>query len=338
VLANLAEESLGGKRGEYRQVHPNDHVNLNQSTNDVYPTACHIAVILQWPELLQALDGLAEELRTQAAALAGTKRIARTCLQDAVAIGFDDLFGGYAAFVGRAASGIGRAVAALCAVSLGGTIVGRAEDVPPGYMAAVIPALREVTGESRYRHHENLFDAAQNLDDLVRVSAEIEVFARGLVKVCHDLRLLGSGPEAGLGEVILPPTQPGSSIMPGKVNPVVPEFATQLCFRIMGNHSTCQAALDHGELDLNIWESAVVFSILESMELLQTAAATLAQRCIAGLRVDVERNRQHAETIIPRLSELARRYSYSRVNDICKQAGGDLDRLRELLDESFPDG
>lgn len=337
VLANLGEELLGGRRGEYRLVHPNDHVNLNQSTNDVYPTACHIAVILQWPALEQALGNLAEQFDIKAVEVGSQRRIARTCLQDAVAITFGDLFGGYSGFLRRNAQRIARAVDDLHAVPLGGTIVGRPDDVPPAYFEAVIPALRKATGDPAYRRSENLFDAAQNPDDLVHVSGGMDMTARGLVKICHDLRLVNSGPETGLGEVVLPAVQPGSSIMPGKVNPVIPEYAVQLCFRVMGLHAGCQAALDQGELDLNIWESVVAFGILDSMELLENAADALADRCVKGIGVNAERNDRNVQTIIPRLTDLAKRYGYSRVSEVCKEAGGDIDGLRRLLDETFPE-
>jgi len=337
VLANIAEELLGGKRGQYRLVHPNDHLNLNQSTNDVYPTACHIALILQWPALKRALDSLTDRLEAKGVELRSQKRIARTCLQDAVVTSFKDLLGGYAAFVRRCAGRIDRAVDALHSVALGGTIVGRAEDAPNAYRELVILALRQVTEDGDYRGADHPFDAAQNLDDLVCVSSQLDLFARGLVKICKDLRLMNSGPEAGLGEVILPAVQPGSSIMPGKINPVIPEYAIQLCFKAMGSHAAAQAAIDHGELDLNVWESVVVFAALESMELLQSAVDALGSKCIAGLRADAQRNDQHVQTIFPRLTEVMKRHGYSRVTEVCKRAGGNWGRLRELLDQAFPD-
>ncbi len=338
VLANLAEERLGGRRGEYRRVHPNDHVNLNQSTNDVIPTACHIAVIEAWPTLKGALEELADELAQKSEELGPQERIARTCLQDAVATTFGDLWGGYAGFVNRSVRQIGRAVEELHAVNLGGTIVGRSDDVPAGYFEGIIAALRGATGDERYHRSEDLYDAAQNLDDLVRVSSELDLAARGLVKIGQDLRLMNSGPETGLGEIALPAMQPGSSIMPGKVNPVMPEHAMQLCFRAMGLHASAQATLDHGELDLNVWESTAVFAVLESMELLSSAAGALGAKCIRGLRVDAERNQRNAQSLIARVTELAKQHGYSRVNAVCKQARGDLTKLRELLSEAFPEG
>ena len=337
VLANLAEEILGGRRGEYRLVHPNDHVNLNQSTNDVYPTACHIAVILRWPQLSKAVDGLARCLDSKADELSGYEHIARTCLQDAVPIGFGDWLGGYVAFLRRSAERIACSVDELRAVSIGGTIVGKPHDVAQAYFDGIIPALRDVTGDPAYRHSDNLFDAAQNLDNLVGVSQQLDLLASGLVKMCKDLRLLSSGPEAGLGEITLPPAQPGSSVMPGKVNPVIPEFAIQLSLRAMGLHASCRSAVEHGELDLNVWESLAVSGVLESMNLLQSACEALTDRCIAGIQVEEERSRHNVETIIPLVTRLARVHGYARVSDVCREAGGDISLLRQMLRKHFPD-
>jgi len=336
VLANIGEELLGGKRGAYSRIHPNDHVNLNQSTNDVYPAACHMAIILQWPDLKHGMDMLAKAISTKAAELAPVMRIARTCLQDAVAISFADLFGGYSSFVKRSIERTETAVNALYAVPLGGTIVGRASDVPTAYMDAIIPALIKSAKNDRYRQSKNLFDAAQNMDDIVQVSAALDITARGIVKISKDLRLMNSGPETGFCEISLPAVQPGSSIMPGKVNPVIPEFAVQLAFKVMGNHTGCLAAMDHGELDLNVWESIATFNILESMELMQNCCATLATKCIKGLSVNLSRNNDNAGTIIPLLTELMKQHGYSKVSKICAVAQGNLTRLRKLLREKFP--
>ena len=332
VLANVAEELLGGTRGRYRLVHPNDHVNLNQSTNDIYPTACHVAVVGAWPEAECAIARLADAFRAKGTALGGLRRIARTCLQDAVDTTFDDLFQGYAGFLRRALARVSHAVDALHAVNLGGTIVGRRSDVPEQYFEMVIPALRTATGDDRYVRAESLFDAAQNPDDLVAVSAALDLLARGLVKIAKDLRLLASGPEAGLQEIRLPAVQPGSSIMPGKINPVIPEFTIQLALQITGNHAACQAALDHGELDLNVWESLIVFNMLDSMALLATAASALDAKCVAGLEADVERNARHTDTIIPLLTRLTASHSYSVITDLVTQANGDPTALRALLE------
>ena len=321
VLANRAEELLGGRRGQYRRVHPNDHVNLHQSTNDVYPTACRMAVIASWPWLAEALERLGQVLRTKASQFQDEPRVARTCLQDAVAVTFGDLFGGYEAALARAADRIARDVEELHAVNLGGTIVGRLQDAPEGYRQHILPNLRVVSADPAYRSAANLFDAAQNPDGMVAVSSGLELLARVLIKTAKDLRLLSSGPEAGLGEIRLPAVQPGSSIMPGKVNPVIPEFVIQCCFQVLGNHTASAGVLDHGELDLNIWESVLLFNVLDSMRLLANAASTLAERCLEEVAVVGERNRRNVASIIPLLTELMKARGYSEVSRVCREAG-----------------
>jgi aspartate ammonia-lyase len=333
VLANLAEESLGGRRGAYRLVHPNDHVNLHQSTNDVYPTACHIAVIRKWPALERALYHFSESLLRQAREWSNVRRIARTCLQDAVDITFGDLFGGYAALVERSTARLRASVDRLHSVNLGGTIVGRTEDVPPPYLARIMEALNAAADDGRYRMAENLFHAAQSPEDLIAVSADLDLLARGLIKIAADFRLLSSGPEAGLEEIVLPAVQPGSSMMPGKINPVIPEFLVQLCFQTIGKHSACAMAMNHGELDLNVWESIVVFNILDAMSLLTNAVTVFTEKCVDGLKVNIETNQRNAGTIIPLLTRLAKQHGYSTISDLCKEASGDPERIRKVLAE-----
>jgi len=335
VLANLAEEELGGRRGQYRRVHPNDHVNLHQSTNDVYPTACHLAVILAWPSLKTALEKLAQAFKQHSKTYRTQVRLARTCLQDAVPVTFGDYFGAIATMLARQTRRLGAAVADLHEVNLGGTICGRSEDVPAAYFHGVIANLCQVTGDHAYRRAKDLFDAAQNADPLAAVSSALDLLARSLFKVAQDLRLLSSGPQAGLGEVRLPPVQPGSSIMPGKVNPVIPEFLMQVCFRVMGNHAMCLAGLDHGELDLNVWESSMVFPILEAMNLLAQGVTAFEEKCVRGLEPVIEVNQAHVNTLIPRLTRLAQLHGYSKVNAVCKQAGGDMKLLEKILESTF---
>lgn len=333
ALANLAEEWLGGRRGRYRLIHPNDHVNLHQSTNDVYPTACHLALLRAWPRLEDELAALAETFRVRRRALRGERRLARTCLQDAVEVGWDDLLGGYESFVRRATRRLGNAVDQLHAVNLGGTIVGRTEDAPAAYRRAIVPALRKATGFRKLRKAANWFDAAQNADDLAAVGAQLGLLARGLLKIAQDFRLLSSGPEGGLGEIRLPAVQPGSSIMPGKVNPVIPEFLIQACFQAMGAQAVGEAALAHGELDLNVWESALVFNLLDAMELMRTATRAFATRCVAGFEVNAAANAAHTRSIIPQLTRAMHRHGYSSVNAVCKEGKGDAARIRRILTE-----
>ncbi len=333
VLANLAEERLGGKRGEYRIVHPNDHVNLHQSTNDVYPTACHLAVIAQAQSLDAGLAALAASFEKKIAEFGEQARLARTCLQDAVAVSFSDTFSGYVAMLTRQRERIAAAVRGLHAVNLGGTIVGRACDAPEAYRVRVIEALREVTGLGDLRVSGNLFDGAQNLDDLAAVSAALDLAARSVAKVAQDLRLMSSGPEGGLGEVVLPAVQPGSSIMPGKINPVIPEHAMHLCFRVMGLDAAARQAVNHGELDLNIWESLAAVHTLEGMTLLESAARVLGKRCVDGMVCVPGVNDAHVKAMMPVLTELAKKHGYSKVSAVCREAGGDMGRLRALIAE-----
>ncbi len=333
VLANLAEERLGGRRGQYRKVHPNDHANLHQSTNDVYPTACHLAVLRAWPRLEEEIKSLAATLGTRRRELRGRRRLARTCLQDAVEVTWGDLLGGYEAFVRRAGRRLAGAVDQLYAVNLGGTIVGRAGDAPAAYRRDILPALRKVTGLPRLRRAADLFDAAQNADDLAAVGAQLGLLARGLVKIAQDFRLLSSGPEGGLGEIRLPAVQPGSSIMPGKVNPVIPEFLIQACFQAMGAQAVCEAALAHGELDLNVWESALVFNLLDAMDVMAAAVGAFGEKCVAGFTVDEAANAAHGRSIIPLLTRAMRRHGYAKVSAVCKKANGNPGKIRRLLEK-----
>lgn len=314
VLANAAEESVGGKRGQYQRVHPNDHVNRHQSTNDVYPTACRLAVRMAWPRCRTSVRGVIEAIEERIEAIGTTKRIARTCLQDALIITFGDYLGGILTLVQRQHEGLETAIDRLATVSMGGSAVGRSDEVPPAYFERIVPTLREVSGDDQLQRAPNLFDAYQNLDDLVACSDELARFARTLIKIGKDLRLLASGPETGFNEIDLPAVQPGSSMMPGKINPVIPEFLIQSCFRVIGLNHSASMALDHGELDLNIWESTVVTAILESFELLNDALNTFAGRCLRGLEPNQAQNLRNLGATIPRLTEMAKTEGYAAVS------------------------
>jgi len=336
VLANMAEERLGGRRGEYQLVHPNDHVNLHQSTNDVYPTACHIAIILKWKELRGALERLAEAFSVRARELASQSRIARTCLQDAVPIGFGNFLGGYASLLKRSLRRLQRLVEDLYSVNMGGTIVGRKKDVPPSYLSAIVPAIAEELGDTGFRQAEDLYDAAQNPDPIAAVASMLSILARGLVKIGKDFRLMGSGPECGFGEILMPPVQPGSSIMPGKVNPVIAEFLIQTAFQAMGHGAACQVAVDHGELDLNVWESIMIANVLDAMSELGDGIRAFEFKCVSGFTVVVDRNTENAGTIAPMLVELMHKCGYSAASAVCREAGGDREKLGRMLREVGP--
>lgn len=277
VIANLAEEILGGNRGDYKLVSLLKTVNLNQSTNDVYPTACHLALIWGCQSLCAALDRLTAGFQDLESRGKQFRRMAKTCLQDAVEVSYGDLFEGYSAVVARSIGRIQQAAAGLLFVNLGGTMVGRYEDVPADYFERILPALREETGLTELKRTPCLFDGAQNLDDMANLSSQLALFARSLIKICQDLRLLASGPQFGFREIAFPPVQEGSSFKAGKFNPVILEFVIQACFSVIGNNTACSSAVDHSELDLSVWESLVAFKGLHSMELLDIAISALTK-------------------------------------------------------------
>ena len=331
VLANLAEESLGGRRGSYERVEPLAHVNLHQSTNDVYPTAVHLAMLHRWEPVRVALSGITVALEERRVAFAEHPRLARSCLQDAVPTTYGDLLGGYIALVSRAVEQAEQRVQALVEVPLGGTAVGDPSDVPDAYLAAVLDHLSSVCGGRSFTHPDPLADGLQNADTVVAVSAELAMLARALIKVAKDLRLLSSGPEAGFAEVRLPAMQPGSSAMPFKVNPVIPEFVIQLCFRVIANHREAELGLEHAELDVNVWEASTAIPTLESMALLETVGTTFVARCLEGLDVDATRSLAATETLIPTLTELAQRVGHQEVEALVAAARGDRERLWSLI-------
>jgi len=197
-----------------------------------------------------------------------------------------------------------------------------------------MPELRRAWEDEKITRNKNLFDAAQNADDIAAVSSSLSIFARVLIKISQDLRLLSSGPEAGFAEVRLPAVQPGSSCMPGKVNPVIPEFAIQLCCQVIGKSTSCEMAIDRGELDLNIWESLMVFNILDSLNHLAMALSALGGKCVKNLTIDSHRNSRNAETIIPQLNRLKEECGFSNVDAICRRAKGDITKIKRLLKEN----
>jgi aspartate ammonia-lyase len=279
VIANVANEMLGGSRGQYHPIDPKRHVNASQSTSDVCHTAMRIAIVLTWDELHPKLDACAQDLESKAKELRHVRTLARTCLQDASVTSLGDLFGGYAAAIARRTSEIDHAVAALHQINLGGTVIGDGAGAPPAYRRAVLRHLNHTANEWDPRGHinivkhkyflrENLFDAAQNCDDLGNVAGQVGLLAEVLIKIAKDLRLLSSGPRGGFGEITLPAVIEGSSFYPGKINPVIPETLIQHCFQALGCERAARLALEHGELNLNVFESAAAVSIMDAMDVL----------------------------------------------------------------------
>lgn len=288
VIANRAIELLGGEKGDYAMVHPNDHVNMAQSTNDVYPSAGKLAMLGLLAQAREAVMLLRDALRVKAEAFDGVVKMGRTQLQDAVPMRLGQGFGAYAAALTRDLARLDAARQELLALNLGGTAIGTGVTASAYFQEHIVPEVAELSGLPVYQA-EDLFDATQNLDCYAAVSGAVKTCALSMSKISNDLRLLSSGPCTGLGEISLPPMQNGSSIMPGKVNPVIPEVVSQAAFRIAGNDTTVTMCVEAGQLELNAFEPVLFYSLFESMTLLTNAAQTLRINCVEGIVANEER-------------------------------------------------
>lgn len=290
VLANLANESLGGRRGEYAPLQPRAHVSLSQSTADVCHSALRLAALRQGARLGGALRDTAATLRGKAVETAQLPTLARTCLRDALPTQVGVLLGGHAALLERRAGEVERALQALRGVALGGTVIGSGEGAPARYRERVVPILAELA-ELPLAPRASLPDALQNTDDLRALSAELALLAEALLKIAADLRLLSSGPRGGLGELLLPPVQAGSSFFAGKQNPVVLESVIQCACQVLGADRAAQAAAERAELHLNVFDGQLGANVLDAQRMLAEVIERLDARCLRGLRADEERCR-----------------------------------------------
>lgn len=317
VLANRASEILAGRKGPY-PVHPNTHVNMGQSTNDVIPSAMKMALGGEFAALRAVLAGLVEALAAKEKAFAGVVKLARTCLQDALPVTLGQQFSGYRAAFVRQIEDLAALETSCLRLPLGATAVGTCFGAAMDYRIAVFDELAVLTGKP-YHPDEHLFDALQNVDHWVRVSATLKATALLLSKLSADLRLMSSGPRAGLGEIVLPAVQPGSSIMPGKVNPVMPEMMMQVAFRIIGNDATVTRAAE-GELDLNVWESIILEALSESIRLMRRAVPLFVSKCVVDIAANVERCLADASGSLALSTALATIYDYPTASAIAKYA------------------
>ena len=331
VIANRATEILGGKKGEYI-CHPNDHVNCSQSTNDVIPTAGKLTVIGMCAELKKNVLGLIEALDAKAKEFDGIIKMGRTQLEDAVPIRLGQEFAAYSSCISRCLRLIGKAEAEMHSLNLGGTAIGTAINVKKAYLKNIVPELAEITGYE-LNQAENLIDATQNLDGFVFVSGALKTLAVSLSKMCNDLRLLSSGPKTGLEEIILPAMQNGSSIMPGKVNPVIPEVVTQVAFAVIGNDTTITLAAEAGQLELNAFEPVVFYKLFESLTCMKNAVKTLTVNCIEG----IQSNRQRCEELlyesVGTVTALSPYLGYKKSADLAKEALKKNKKIKDLVRE-----
>jgi fumarate hydratase class II len=319
VIANRANETLGQPRGTRKPVHPNDHVNLGQSSNDVIPTAIHVAALIGiHDKLLPALDKLARALEAKAEEWMPIIKTGRTHLQDATPIRLGQEFQGYASQVRLGIERIKGAQRELEAVALGGTAVGTGVNTHPEFAARVCARLTQYVGVT-VRETEHHFQAQSTLDSVVAASGALNTLAVSLMKIANDVRWLGSGPRAGLFELLLPEVQPGSSIMPGKVNPVIPESLIQVCAQAMGNHLTVTLAGQWGFFELNTMMPVAAYNLLQSIDLLAAASANFADQCIVGLQ-QTNRGPESLEKGLAIVTGLAPAIGYDAAADIAKEA------------------
>jgi aspartate ammonia-lyase len=345
VIANRALEILGHRRGEYPHLHPLEDVNLGQSTNDVYPTAVKVALQVAVRRLRAAMGQLANAFADKGLAFTGHLKMGRTQLQDAVPMTLGQEFGSYAVMVREDADRLGEAAALIAEINLGGTAIGTGLNSHPDYARLVCVELCVITGLPLVTA-TNLVEATQDVGAFVQISGVLKRTAVKLSKICNDLRLLSSGPRAGFGEINLPPVQAGSSIMPGKVNPVIPEVVNQVAFEGIGNDVTVTMAAEGGQLQLNAFEPIIAHSLFESLSHLTAACDVLRNRCVTGITANVEHMRATVDRSIGLVTALNPHIGYEAATALATEAltsGRDVatlvvergllgtDRLTELM-------
>ncbi len=332
VLANRAAEILGGARGDYARVHPNDHVNMGQSTNDVFPTATRLALLAMVPDVLSAARELAGGLDAKARELDHILKTGRTHLQDAVPMRLGQAFGGYAANVAHAAAELERNAQQLHELNLGATALGTGLNAGDDYTERAIGNLAVYTGLA-VRPAANRFRVTQSMGDILGYSGALRRLASEVSKIASDLRLLSSGPRAGIAEIQLPPVQPGSSIMPGKVNPSIPEMVNQVCYQVYGCDATIVAAADAGQLELNVMMPVIAWNAIHATRILRQAMRVLQERTVAGLRADEGRCRELLDRSTAVATALSPYIGYAATADIAKTAVRTGRPVRELVRE-----
>jgi len=330
VIANRALELLGHELGAYRHCHPNNHVNLSQSTNDVYPTAVRLASVFRLEELLASLRELVAALAEKAQEFRDVLKMGRTQLQDAVPMTLGQEFDAFAVTTSEDIARLEETSRLFLEINLGGTAIGTGINADPRYPALAVEELRRITGLELELAH-NLVEATPDTGAFVMFSGVLKRVAVKLSKMCNDLRLLSSGPRCGLNEINLPPVQPGSSIMPGKVNPVIPEVVNQIAFQVIGNDLTITMAAEAGQLQLNVMEPVISFNLFESLDMLTAGVQTLTARCIRGITANSEHAREMVEGSTGLVTALAPVLGYERASEVAKEALASGRTVREIV-------
>lgn len=340
VLANRANELLGSARGTYTPVHPNDHVNMAQSTNDTIPTNIRLAVLRELPRLLAQLASLEAALTERATAFDHIVKAGRTHLQDAMPIRLGQEFAAYAGTVARSRRRLSEAADYLNDLGIGGSAVGTGVTVEPRYPALMVEILQQISGIASLRVGSDRIQLMQSMGDVAAFSAALRGLAVDLSKIASDLRLMVSGPRTGLDEIVLPAVQPGSSIMPGKINPSIPEMVNQVCFQVIGCDLTVAMAAEHGQLELNVMMPVIAHNVLWSLRILTNAIASLTERCVRGVEANeamcaywVERSAALATALMPQIG-------YAAAAELSKRSLREGVLIRELVtrEHLLPEG
>jgi len=331
VIANRALEIMGHARGEYQHLHPLNHVNMSQSTNDVYPTAVKLATVMEIQNLIVALKHLMASLNRKAEEFKHVIKMGRTQLQEAVPMTLGQEFASFARMVGEDIQRLEETIPLLCEINLGGTAIGTQLNAPAGYAGRACVELRALTDGMPLTVAADMVEATQDTGVFVMVSGVIKRVAVKLSKVSNDLRLLSSGPRAGLGEINLPARQAGSSIMPGKVNPVIPEVVNQIAFAVIGNDLTITMAAEAGQLQLNAFEPIICRAMMMSLTQLAQGCYTLADRCVDGVTANVDRLRESVANSIGLVTALAPMLGYERSTEVAQKAAAEDKTVREVV-------
>jgi aspartate ammonia-lyase len=333
VIANRALELMGHRRGDYTVVHPNEHVNMSQSTNDVYPTALKVAAWFGIHQLIDAMEVLRMAFAAKADEFRDVLKVGRTQLQDAVPMTLGQELSTYAVMLGEDEQRLREAASLICEINMGATAVGTGITAHPAYAARVCEHLAAITGIP-FVTAANLVEATQDAGVFVQLSGVLKRVAVKLSKVCNDLRLLSSGPRAGFGEINLPPVQAGSSIMPGKVNPVIPEVVNQIAFEVIGNDVTVSFAAEAGQLQLNAFGPIIANRILDSLRHLRNGTLTLSERCVRGITANRDRLAQLFDRSLATVTALVPFVGYTKATEVAREALRGGRSVRDLVLES----
>lgn len=329
VIANRALDILGREKGDYEFVSPNNHVNMSQSTNDAFPTSLHIAFLIRAESLLETMNTMKQAFEAKATEFDHVIKMGRTHLQDAVPIRLGQEFSAYAKVLSRDIRRVSNALENLYEINIGATAVGTGLNADQKYIDTVVEELRNITGYP-FKSAENLVDGTQNTDAYTEISAALKVCMMNMSKVANDLRMMASGPKAGLNEINLPARQPGSSIMPGKVNPVMAEVINQIAFQVIGNDNTICLASEAGQFELNVMEPVLAYNLLQSIDIMNNGFRVFTEKCIAGITANEKQMSEYVDKSIGVITALVPHIGYKKASSIAREAMASGEPVRDI--------